>query len=645
MRVIRLMLLIIAVAGAISRASAQVGGPYVDIPGTPITIDGSTTCAAPIVRTINVPDSFIIGDLDFGFIANHTWRSDIRVDVTSPGPSPVTVSVLTGPQTSALDDYNIQLNDESGTAINTNPHDTNDDVFATPYQNNVSPDGALSAFDGRDAQGNWTIAICDTFTGEDDGLYRRSELLFTEAVTEADLSLTKSVSNSNPVVGSNITYTITVSNAGPFAATGVQIIDQLPSGVTYVSDNSSGAYISGTGIWTVPGTISSTGSASLQITASVNASGDYTNVAEVFSSGLSDPDSTPNNNASAPFEDDTAVTSINPGGSPGIPPTLSCSAGSDVHDWDTNAWASAALTQNYTGGSLDLNFQITGDTGFFQSTAGVQTPVTNQASTGGLVPAEDSVDVFVNYTSNTQSIDVAFDIGVSGTGANGLQFTIFDIDRTNNTNFIEQIIAIGYLNGTAVFPILTSGVSNSVSGATATGSAPANDNTADGNLVVTFTQSVDRVVFNYGNAPGTRSNPSQQGLGLHDITYCLPPSVTLSAVKSVSVIATDGVDAATCLAATDPSDNSQYSVPGACIQYQISVTHPGGGPSATDITLLDILPDDIAYVNASQSVFTGGTISTTPATCTASSNCTVQLNGATLSPSATGVLTIRGLVE
>ena len=37
-------------------------------------------------------------------------------------------------------------------------------------------------------------------------------------------------------VGSNITFTVTVSNNGPSNATNVAVLDQLPAGFTYVSD-------------------------------------------------------------------------------------------------------------------------------------------------------------------------------------------------------------------------------------------------------------------------------------------------------------------------------------------------------------------------------------------------------------------------
>lgn len=67
-----------------------------------------------------------------------------------------------------------------------------------------------------------------------------------------DLALTKTVSNTNVVSGDTTAYTLTVSNAGPDAATGVAVTDQLPAGVTYSTHNASqGTYDNNTGVWTV----------------------------------------------------------------------------------------------------------------------------------------------------------------------------------------------------------------------------------------------------------------------------------------------------------------------------------------------------------------------------------------------------------
>ncbi|HMQ96940.1 MAG TPA: DUF11 domain-containing protein [Candidatus Nanoperiomorbaceae bacterium] len=112
---------------------------------------------------------------------------------------------------------------------------------------------------------------------------------------QADLELNKSVSNSTPMVGEQITFTVTLTNDGPVAATGVVVTDQLPSGYTLVSaDASTGTYNPATGDWTV-GTIAANDTETLILTVTVNATGEYTNYAEVTASNEDDPDSTPDN--------------------------------------------------------------------------------------------------------------------------------------------------------------------------------------------------------------------------------------------------------------------------------------------------------------------------------------------------------------
>jgi large repetitive protein len=107
---------------------------------------------------------------------------------------------------------------------------------------------------------------------------------------QADLAITKTVNNATPNVGDNVTFTITVTNNGPDAATGVQVTDQLPAGLTYVSDNGAGAYISGTGVWTV-GTIAFPGTATLEITALVTTAAlpSANNIATITASDQYDP--------------------------------------------------------------------------------------------------------------------------------------------------------------------------------------------------------------------------------------------------------------------------------------------------------------------------------------------------------------------
>jgi uncharacterized repeat protein (TIGR01451 family) len=105
---------------------------------------------------------------------------------------------------------------------------------------------------------------------------------------QADLALAKTVSNAAPNVGDTITYTVTLSNNGPNTATGVQVTDLLPTGVTFVSAAPSQAYDPATGLWTV-GTVDVGSPQTLVIQATVTSPGQSTNTATITSSDQFDP--------------------------------------------------------------------------------------------------------------------------------------------------------------------------------------------------------------------------------------------------------------------------------------------------------------------------------------------------------------------
>jgi uncharacterized repeat protein (TIGR01451 family) len=66
----------------------------------------------------------------------------------------------------------------------------------------------------------------------------------SEALT-SDLSITKAASPNPVITGQNITYTLTVTNNGPGAATNVTVTDNLPVSTTFVSSSSTGGGVSG----------------------------------------------------------------------------------------------------------------------------------------------------------------------------------------------------------------------------------------------------------------------------------------------------------------------------------------------------------------------------------------------------------------
>jgi uncharacterized repeat protein (TIGR01451 family) len=117
----------------------------------------------------------------------------------------------------------------------------------------------------------------------------------------ADLSLDLQASSATPNFNSTVTFTITLTNSGPDAATGVTVTDQLPSGLTFVSANPSADYNSTTGAWTV-GDLASGATDTLTIVARVTNTSSITNTAQVTASGVTDPDSTPDDDAGDDFD-------------------------------------------------------------------------------------------------------------------------------------------------------------------------------------------------------------------------------------------------------------------------------------------------------------------------------------------------------
>lgn len=134
------------------------------------------------------------------------------------------------------------------------------------------------------------------------------------SATNFDLSLTKSADVTSAAAGSNVQFTIAVSNAGPYAATNIVIKDMLPKGFKFLSANitpSQTDAFSNTKIvqyYFNLGTIAAQSSKTIviQTTAvapsnivapSIDSQYDYKNIAEVNAVDYNqyDPDSRPNN--------------------------------------------------------------------------------------------------------------------------------------------------------------------------------------------------------------------------------------------------------------------------------------------------------------------------------------------------------------
>ncbi|MDH3589534.1 MAG: Ig-like domain-containing protein, partial [Gammaproteobacteria bacterium] len=164
--------------------------------------------------------------------------------------------------------------------------------------------GTLTLDFAPDTNGVATLTVRATDTGSD-----WVEASFGVSVNaQSDLSITTlAPGTATPGIGLTVDFTVVVDNAGPSTATGVTVNMPLPAGYTYESDDSPGEYNPATGNWN-PAAI--TGTATLVLTATVNAVGPYNLTAEIVAANESDPDSTPGN--ANPAEDDQLSTTTAP---------------------------------------------------------------------------------------------------------------------------------------------------------------------------------------------------------------------------------------------------------------------------------------------------------------------------------------------
>ncbi|MEO8261505.1 MAG: CARDB domain-containing protein [Pseudolysinimonas sp.] len=305
-----------------------------------------------------------------------------------------------------------------------------------------------------------------------------------------DVRVTKSVDDTAPLVGQQVTFTVTGTNDGPGLANDVVINDLLPTGLDLISaTTSSGTYDSATGNWTIP-TLplgSPTQPATLTVVATVNTAAVITNAATL--TALRQPDTNPANNTASvtlnpvvPTTDvavnvfvdsptvrvgQTAIFTIsatNNGPQPAtnvtvgdpLPSLLQFVSTDGAYDAATGVWTVGTLAVGQTV-SVNVTVRATA-VGSFQNTAGLATvspqdvnqsndvDSTNLAVTALLADLQlvksissgvDSITVgdFVTYsvTVTNAGPDTVADVIVAETRVPGLTIQIQDFSATNPT--------------------------------------------------------------------------------------------------------------------------------------------------------------------------------------------------------------------
>jgi subtilisin-like proprotein convertase family protein len=146
---------------------------FASAPGVAIP-DGTgadLTSNTPAVAVINVPDTFIVGDVNVGFSTQHTWASDLQVDLQAPSGLRVVLSsrlcngTVAGPfpgQDVIYDDEGV--NSEDACVAASAIVGTINSVSGQGGSGN--PTGSLAEFEGEQANGDWTLIVQDLFTGD-----------------------------------------------------------------------------------------------------------------------------------------------------------------------------------------------------------------------------------------------------------------------------------------------------------------------------------------------------------------------------------------------------------------------------------------------------------------------------------------------
>ncbi|WP_298779113.1 DUF11 domain-containing protein [uncultured Polaribacter sp.] len=134
-----------------------------------------------------------------------------------------------------------------------------------------------------------------------DSNYSTDDLVESVTITakKIDLSLLKTVDKPIVKVGDTVIFTLTLKNKGPQSATGIEVKDLLPTGLTYDSNNSTipnnTTYTESTGIWDLSGvTLASGETVVIQIAATVSTINFKLNTTEIYTTEQIDLDSNPN---------------------------------------------------------------------------------------------------------------------------------------------------------------------------------------------------------------------------------------------------------------------------------------------------------------------------------------------------------------
>jgi uncharacterized repeat protein (TIGR01451 family) len=165
-----------------------------------------------------------------------------------------------------------------------------------------------------------------------------SALITISVTTLADVIVLKT-GPATARVGSNLTFTITITNHGPSTASNVVVYDQLPAGLLFVSAQPTEASVSNNLITWAAFNLASLKTTNFHVTARSTAPGSYTNVA-FSTSDTPDPNPTNNNGSLARSRARVTVTTN------ALAPAFRIRAGTNVFNPQTGLFEQRVTVTN-----------------------------------------------------------------------------------------------------------------------------------------------------------------------------------------------------------------------------------------------------------------------------------------------------------
>jgi hypothetical protein len=269
--------------------------------------------AVPSGTNLNLALTFLKGRFNLPLYDAELNRNGIRIGIIAPIPiANAQMFWDDSALTNVGADCTLQTNNQTGTGINNSILGTTSPAHAWSGDGNLAQTIPAPVVAGNDTDGNQCTDFGNVRTINTWGWgYTSAATNLNIVLGCANLGVNKIVSNATPSVGSNVTFTITASNAGPTQSPNTIVNDLLSASCyTFVSATPSvGTYDSITGEWSI-GTLASGANATLSIVATVISQSGCGNTATI-SGDQEDP--TPANNTSTvtPVPFVSAIDAIN----------------------------------------------------------------------------------------------------------------------------------------------------------------------------------------------------------------------------------------------------------------------------------------------------------------------------------------------